>query len=166
MKRSTRLYTVYSVIGTILEVGILLGIVLWGLPIVGIQIPPLGIAILLALMLGYSVYTYVMGRRALQKKLILELEAIIGQEGIVISGLEPEGYVRVGNELWKAVCSDYVEIGHTVIVTGVAGLKISVAPKARMDRRGSTSNQNLFRSGGRGEGWFGGDAGHLKCLIA
>ncbi len=133
MKRSTRPYTVYAIISTLLEVGILLSIVLWGLPFVGIEIPPAGLAVLLVLILAYSSYTYVMGVRALQRKLILELEAMIGREGTVISGLKPEGYVRIGNELWKAVCHDHVESGHTVIVTGVAGLKISVAPKAKMD---------------------------------
>jgi membrane protein implicated in regulation of membrane protease activity len=130
MKRSTWQYTIYSIIGTIVETGLLLAIMLWGLPILGVQIPPAGIAILLALVLSYSAYTYIMGRKALQKKLILELEAMIGQEGVVVTCLAPEGYVRIGNELWKAFCLEPVQIGNRVLVTGVQGLKITVAPIA------------------------------------
>ena len=122
-------YTIYAAIGTLLELAILLVVLLWGLPALGIHVPTGGVVILILLMLGFSYYTYYMGKRALSKKLILELESLIGCNGMVMTTIDPTGFVRIGNELWKAVSTNRLESGQDVIVTGVEGFKITVAPK-------------------------------------
>lgn len=129
-QRSTLGYTIYSAVGTLLELGIMLAAVIWGLPAVGIDIPVGGLIILILLMLGFSYYTYHMGKKALTRKLILELEAMIGSHGRVMKAVDPVGFVRIGNELWQAVSSSRLEAGEEVVVTGVEGLKITVAPRA------------------------------------
>ena len=55
--------------------------------------------------------------------------SMIGRRGIVIGRLDPEGYVRVRGELWRAetVGNDRpVEEGRSVAVVAVSGLKLYV----------------------------------------
>ena len=126
--RSVRGYTIYSIIGTLVELGILLAIVLWGLPFVGINIPPWGLAVLIIVLLGFSYYTYHMGRKALTRRFMHDQESIIGCEGRVMESFEHSGYVKIGNELWKATSEVPLDGGTEVVVTEVDGLKIKVAP--------------------------------------
>ena len=123
-------YTIYAIIGTILEVTALLIVLLWVLPLFDIYIPWWILAILLAIELGYSAFTYIMGRRALRQRIAYGPEAIIGSEGVVATALDPTGYVKVRGELWKASCQARLDIGDKVVVTGVEGLKLVVIPKA------------------------------------
>ena len=126
-RRSTLGYSIYSLLGTFLELSILLVVVLWALPKLGIHIAPAGIVILVVLIIGFSYYTYHMGKKALTKKLILELESMIGCRGTVITPIDPVGFVRIGNELWKAVSNSRISSGNEVIITGIEGLKITVS---------------------------------------
>lgn len=55
--------------------------------------------------------------------------SMIGRRGIVIGRLDPEGYVRVRGELWRAETVEFdrpVEEGRSVAVVGVSGLKLYV----------------------------------------
>jgi membrane protein implicated in regulation of membrane protease activity len=55
--------------------------------------------------------------------------SMIGRRGIVIARLDPEGYVRVRGELWRAETVEKdrpVEEGRSVAVVGVRGLKLYV----------------------------------------
>src|SRR4030042_3610369 len=104
-------YTIYAIIGTTLEVTALLVVMLWLLPLFNIYIPWWILAILLATELGFSCFTYIMGRRALSQGLKYGPEAIIGSEGVVATALDPTGYVKVRGELWKASCQAKLNIG-------------------------------------------------------
>ena len=122
-------YTIYAIIGTILDVVALLILVLWVLPLFNIHIPWWALALLLFVELATSLFTYVMGRRALSQRLIFGPEAIIGSEGIVATLIYPTGYIKVRGELWKASCGSRVEVGGEVVVTGMEGMKLIVVPK-------------------------------------
>ena len=55
--------------------------------------------------------------------------SMIGRRGIVIGRLDPEGYVRVRGELWRAETVENdrpVEEGRSVAVVEVSGLKLYV----------------------------------------
>ncbi|MGW8187870.1 MAG: NfeD family protein [Desulfobacterales bacterium] len=57
--------------------------------------------------------------------------SMVGRRGIVIGRLDPEGYVRVRGELWRAetVNNDRpLEEGQRVAVVKVSGLKLYVRP--------------------------------------
>jgi membrane protein implicated in regulation of membrane protease activity len=56
-------------------------------------------------------------------------EALVGAEGVATSDCRPEGRVRVGGELWRAVCLDGVGAGEAVVVESVAGLTLRVRRK-------------------------------------
>jgi len=122
-------YTIYAIIGTITELAILLIVVLWLLPLFGIIPGPWLIGAMVIVLLCISYFTYYMGRRALRKKTMFELDSMIGAEGIVLESFERTGYVRIGNELWKANSPEPVKIGDAVIVTAVKGFRIEVAPR-------------------------------------
>jgi membrane-bound serine protease (ClpP class) len=54
---------------------------------------------------------------------------MIGRRGIVTGRLDPEGYVRVRGELWRAETVENerpLEEGQSVTVVGVSGLKLYV----------------------------------------
>lgn len=133
--RSTRGYTIYAIIGTILEETALLVALLWVLPFFNVHIPWGGVAIIMAISLVSSLFTYVMGRRALSKRLTYGPEAIIGSKGIVATPLNPAGYVKVRGELWEASCQSRLEVGDEVVVTRMEGMRILVVPEADKSSR-------------------------------
>ena len=111
---------------TLEEVALAVG-VLWGLPKLGIHIP-LWVLIIVMLAWGtYTVTTYRMGSRALRKKPVNSLTAMLGSEGEVVSPLVPEGMVRIKGELWRAKsASGRLDTGEKVIVVGQNRLKLTV----------------------------------------
>lgn len=127
---STRGYTIYSIVGTILEETALLVTLLWILPFFDIHLPWWWIVAIMVFSLGFSYFTYTMGRRALSKKLISGPEAIVGNKGVVVTPLNPTGYVKVRGELWEASCQSRLEIGDEVVVVRMEGMKILVVSKA------------------------------------
>jgi len=53
----------------------------------------------------------------------------VGVRAIVVRSLAPKGYVRVGNELWPALCETASgERGREVAVVRMEGLRLIVAP--------------------------------------
>jgi membrane-bound serine protease (ClpP class) len=53
-------------------------------------------------------------------------QGLVGEIGIVVTPLKPEGQVSVHGEVWKAVGSENIKKGEKVVVTGVKGLEIQV----------------------------------------
>ncbi len=123
-------YTIYAIIGTVVDVAALLIVMLWVLPLFNIYVPWWILVILVAIELGVSCFTYIMGRRALSKKITYGPEAIIGSEGIVASALNPTGYIKVRGELWKASCQSELKVGDEVVVIKMEGMKLTVVPKS------------------------------------
>lgn len=60
-------------------------------------------------------------------------EALVGAPGVVTRTVAPEGQVRVGAELWSARCTadlvEPIEVGCGVVVEGVDGYTLLVAPR-------------------------------------
>jgi membrane-bound ClpP family serine protease len=120
---------ILAIVSTILEEAALVAIVLVGLPELGIKIP---IAALIALMIGWAfiaVIIYRAGSRALRRKPVSGLEAIIGSKGKVVKTLDPEGLIRVGTELWRArSAGNSIDVGQEVTIVGQEGIKLIVRP--------------------------------------
>ena len=122
-------YTIYSLIGTVIEQAALFIILRWGLARFNIHVPLWGIAILMIAFLVYSFYTYRMGRCALNQAPLVASETIIGCAGIVTTPLDTKGYVKVKGELWKASSDSVLEIGEEIVVIGIDGIKLKVTRK-------------------------------------
>ena len=56
---------------------------------------------------------------------------LVGQRAVVIERLAPDGSVRLGDEIWRAIASTPVEAGSAVEITGVEGLTLRVRPMSR-----------------------------------
>ncbi len=122
---------------TLEEIALALG-VLWGLPKLDIHIPLWVLIIVMAAWGTYTVTTYRMGSRALRRKPVHGLTAMLGSEGKIVSPLVPEGLVRIKGELWKAKsASERLDTGEKVVVVGQDGLKLTVRRRSTNDLAGT-----------------------------
>ena len=127
-------YTVYAIVGTVLELLAFFIVVLWILPLLNIWLQWEWIVVILVVLLGIDVFTYIMGRRALSKRLTFVPEFIVGSIGTVATPLNPTGYVKVKGELWKASCESKLEVGDEVVVREMEGMKLIVVPNSTRNR--------------------------------
>ncbi len=129
---------IIAIVSTTLEEAALAAGVLWGLPKLGIHIPLWVLIIVMAAWGAYTVTTYRMGSRALRRKPVHGLTAMLGNEGKVVITLVPEGMVRIKGELWKAKSlSGRIDTGEKVIVVGQDGLELTVRKSSPGDLEGT-----------------------------
>ena len=56
-------------------------------------------------------------------------EGLVGQVAVVVTACEPEGYVQVEGERWRARCAEGAGVGEQVVVEAVeTGLMLVVTP--------------------------------------
>lgn len=117
-----------AIISNMIEEAALVAIVLVGLPEMDINIPLPG---LIAMMLAWgalSVVIYRMGSRALRRRPVTGMEAMVGSRGKVVSPLAPEGLVKIGAELWRAKSAGAsIDVGQDVTVLSSEGKGLIVA---------------------------------------
>ena len=131
---------IIAIVSTLLEEAIIIGVVLWGLPKLGIHIPLWGLIVLTVAWVVYSVTTYRSGSRALRKKPQIGLPHMVGSKGKVVSPLIPEGQVKIRSELWRAKStSGSVDMDEEVTVVGQEGLKLIVSKGAPQRKQNDTS---------------------------
>ena len=129
---------IIAIVSTTLEEAALAVGVLWGLPKLGIHIPLWVLIIVMVAWATYTVTTYRMGSRALRKKPVDGLTAMVGSEGEVVSPLVPEGMVRIKGELWQAKsASGRVDAGEEVTVVGQDRLSLIVCKRSSGDLEGA-----------------------------
>ena len=129
---------ILAIFSTLLEETALAVIVLWGLPQVGIQIPLAGLIALMAAWGVFSVFIYRMGSRALSRKPVIGLPDMVGSKGKVVSRLDPEGLVKIKDELWVAKsASGEMDTGEKIAVVGQDGLKLVVSKSSTNDLKGT-----------------------------
>ena len=122
---------------------IIVALLIWGLPRLGIHIPLYGIILICVAFLIYAVVLFIIGDRTLRKKPLPGFTTMVGLEGQVVSRLAPEGAVRIEGELWNARAENgNVEGGAEVIVVRQYGLKLVVRQK-QPDKAGKPENQSL-----------------------
>jgi membrane-bound ClpP family serine protease len=132
---TTRL--IIAIVTTLAEEAALVAIVLWGLPKVGVN---LHVGVFIALMVAlaaYSVTTYRMGSRALKRKPVVGLPAMVGARGRAVSDLAPEGTVKIKGELWESRAEGRrINAGADVTVIGQEGLKLIVRREKPLKKTG------------------------------
>ena len=118
---------IVNIISTVAEEAAMLSLGLWILPRIGVRVPlPLILAIMLG-WLGWTVFTYRKGSRALERKPVLGLMDMKGMKGVVVRSLRPDGVVKIGGELWNArSVTGPAEAGASVTVVSQEGLKLIV----------------------------------------
>jgi membrane protein implicated in regulation of membrane protease activity len=119
-------YAVYALIGTLLELGILVAIVIWGLPYAGIDMPLWAVIVLAIIVLAFSGYTYNIGRRALDRKLLNEIGSMIGSTGTVSAVTESGVNINIRGEIWQAITESKLTVGEEAVVVNVEGFYLIV----------------------------------------
>ena len=118
---------IVAIVTTILEEAALVAIVLWGLPEFGIQMPLWGLITLMGLLAANAVFFFTVGSRALRRRPFAGVGSAVGSQAKVVKPLEPEGIVRIGDELWEArITGSHADIGDVVTVMEQDGLKLTV----------------------------------------
>lgn len=118
-----------AILSIIIEEGILVAVVLFGLPGIGVRLPLFVLIILAVVWLVVSIVLYRAGSRALDRKVAVGAETLAGSRGRVVVALEPEGMVRMGGELWRARCDGRrIDKGEEVIVQRAVGTLLIVSP--------------------------------------
>ena len=118
---------IFTIVSTILDEAAIVVVVLWGLSSIGIDIPLPGLIAMMLAWLGWSVFTYRMGSRALRQKPLVNLPGMVGSKGTAVSALTPDGLVKIQGELWVAKsAAGTIETGQEVVVVAQEGLKLVV----------------------------------------
>jgi membrane-bound serine protease (ClpP class) len=71
------------------------------------------------------------GLRAQRRPVTTGAAGLVGGRGTALARLDPDGPVRVGDEIWRAVAVTPVENGDAVEITGIEGLTLRVRPLAK-----------------------------------
>jgi membrane protein implicated in regulation of membrane protease activity len=79
----------------------------------------------------------VWGRRLARRRADTGTDAMVGQTVEVVETCRPDGRVRLGGELWNAVCADGADAGDTVAIAAVHELTLEVVSLAVPHRRSS-----------------------------
>lgn len=126
---SKKAYIIFNIAMGLLKGAVLLLIIIWLLPLWGINIPMWGIILIVVAFLIYEIVTFRLGRRALERKPAIWSEAIVGRCGKATTPLTPDGYVKVNGELWHALSSDTnINEGDDIVVVELDRLTLRVAP--------------------------------------
>jgi membrane-bound ClpP family serine protease len=121
-------YVAYSITMSLAEEAVLAAAVLWVLPELGIDIPLWGLILMMFALGAYEYISYRIGKQTLDKKPVVSPD--IGSQGVTTTQLTPRGYVKVGSELWRAASTrSDIDEGREVVITGVEGLTLLVAPQ-------------------------------------
>jgi len=125
-------YIISSVVTGLLGEVALVAIVLWLLPLWGVNIPVWGLILLVIAFGVYEGISYRIGSRALEMKPVVSLEAMVGHRGNATTPLAPDGYVQVKGELWQAWSTKPgIDKGDKIVVVGVKRLVLFVAPNEK-----------------------------------
>jgi membrane-bound serine protease (ClpP class) len=124
-------YLIHAVLTTLVEEAVLILAVSLGLPLLGINVPSWGLVLLIIALASYAFISYRIGQRTLRKKARVGIEALIGVCGQSTSPLNPEGYIRIQGELWKARATTHINEDEEVIVTGKDNLILLVSSAKR-----------------------------------
>jgi membrane protein implicated in regulation of membrane protease activity len=126
---SKKAYIIFNIATGLLKGAVLLSIVLWLLPLWGIDIPIWGLILIVVAFLAYEIITFRLGKGALERKPAIWSEAIVGRCGKATTPLTPDGYVQVNGELWHAFSNDTdINEGDDIVVVEMDRLTLRVAP--------------------------------------
>jgi membrane-bound serine protease (ClpP class) len=118
---------IIAILTSLLDEALIIFIILWGLPRLGVHIPLWGTILICAGFVVYAVVFYIMGSRALIKRPVLGFTDQVGLKGRVVMRLGPEGTVKIAGELWNARAeSGEIEAGERVEVIRQKGFKVIV----------------------------------------
>ncbi len=76
---------------------------------------------ILAAWIAKDALLYPFLKRAYETGAAIGAERLVGSTGVAAQALDPQGYVKVGAELWRARSASRIRAGESVSVAGVSG---------------------------------------------
>ena len=118
---------IVAILTSLLDEALIIAVILWGLPRLGVQIP-LYVTILVCLGFGlFAFLIYIMGSCASLKQPVKGFTDLVEMQGQVVVRLNPEGTVKIAGELWDARSENGdIEVGTRVEVVSQKGYKLIV----------------------------------------
>ncbi len=95
-------------------------------PTMNIHLPLTIILAVTITVAAFFIFAISMALKTKLTKVTTGKEGIIGETGIAISKIAPEGDVKVHGEYWKAFSDELIKKGEKIIVENVDGLKLKV----------------------------------------
>lgn len=126
IKKSHRL--ILACVSNIIELSLILVLALFILPGLGIDIPVYGLVVIIIVWIGFSVWVFRTGTRALAPAPFAGLPSMTSLKGIAINDLKPKGTIKIKGEIWHARSEIPVEAGQEVIVVSDEGMTLIVRP--------------------------------------
>jgi membrane-bound serine protease (ClpP class) len=88
---------------------------------------PWGIAVVIAAA-AVEAFEIALWRRVIRYRVRTGAEALVGMRAEVVEDCAPRGRVRLRGELWNAEANAPAQVGETVVVRSVDGLRLEVEP--------------------------------------
>jgi membrane protein implicated in regulation of membrane protease activity len=118
---------IIAVITTLLDEAIIIVLILWGLPRLGIHLSIPALVVIGVLWIGFAILLYLSGSKVLRKKPLSGLTDLIGFKGTAVTSISPKGMVRVNGELWQAISMEgNIQEGENIIIEKQDRLKLIV----------------------------------------
>jgi membrane-bound ClpP family serine protease len=125
---------IVAIITSLLDEAIIVALIIWGLPRLGINLPWWAIFLIVIAFAAFAVTTFKIGSRILSKKPVPGISSMIGVEGKVVKRLAPVGFIKIQGELWESRAqTGSIEMNSEVMVVGQEGLKLVVRQKQPND---------------------------------
>jgi len=80
---------------------------------------------------GFFLFVVGAGLAAQRRRVTTGPQGLVGLHAVVVERLGPRGRVRIGDELWNAVCDAPAEPGAEVEITGINGLELRVRSRGK-----------------------------------
>lgn len=116
-----------AILGGILKQVALLAVAFWVLPVFGYYLP-LWVVIIVGLGLAVqSAFSCMLAIRLNSRKPMTGLQTMVGKRCVTVTELNPEGYVKVDGELWRAIVADgVIGAGESVVIISAKGMTLTV----------------------------------------
>ena len=89
------------------------------------------IALVTLITMGFFLFVIGAGLKAQRSQVRSGSRGMVGTRAQAVDRLAPDGFVRVGGELWRAISEGEVNVGGNVVITDVEGLTLRVRPLAK-----------------------------------
>jgi membrane-bound ClpP family serine protease len=127
MRGKVNTLLIWKIITSIVEQAVLVAVVLWGLPLVDVNLPVWILIPASIVLQAYNVFSYRKSIKALRAQPILGMTNMVGTQGETVGTLTPNGLVKIRGELWAATAiNGNIVNGRNVTVVEQTGLKLVV----------------------------------------
>lgn len=127
MRGKVNTLLVWKIITSLLEQAVLVAAVLWGLPLIDINLPLWVLGPASIVLQAYNVFSYRKSIQTFRTQPVPGMSNMLGTHGETVNSLTPDGLIKIRGELWAATAANgNIVTGRNVTVVEQSGLKLVV----------------------------------------